>query len=277
VSKASAIQRAGRAGRTRAGVCLRLYTKGDFELRPMNDAPEIRRLDFTESALALRSLGISDLNSFSFFEAPTSSAMESAESLLRLLGAIDAHGNLSEIGKRLVKFPLHPRLARIIIEAENLGIPRDGAAMAALISERDIRSETRGFSKDKSAQQSGPSDVLELVERYELAKKTNARSANVDAQSFTTVERVTGQLSRLLDDTKARAPKTNAERDTAMLRSVLAGFVDRVAKRRRMKSPEVVFATGGSASMPKSAKVASLLSQRVQLKPNGYSNYPETT
>ncbi len=64
VSKASATQRAGRAGRTRAGTCLRLYTRGDFEGRPATDAPEIRRLDFTESALALRAMGVTDVRGF---------------------------------------------------------------------------------------------------------------------------------------------------------------------------------------------------------------------
>jgi ATP-dependent helicase HrpB len=249
VSKASAIQRAGRAGRTREGLCLRLYTKGDFEGRPATDAPEIRRLDFTESALSLRTLGVKDVRAFSFFEAPNPSAVDSAENLLRLLGAIDARGALTDIGERMVKWPLHPRLARLVVEAENLGIPRDGAAMAALISERDVRSETRGFSKVQHASQSGPSDVLELVERYEQAKRSSARAANLDAASFSTVERVTQQLTKQLDDTRARAPKTNAERDAAMLRAVLAGFVDRVAKRRKPQLPHVVFAAGGSAEL----------------------------
>jgi ATP-dependent helicase HrpB len=252
VSKASAIQRAGRAGRTRAGTCVRLFTKGDFEGRPATDAPEIRRLDFTESALALRAMGVTKLEDFSFFEAPSASSLTAADSLLHDLGAIDKAGALTTIGKRLLAFPLHPRLARLVVEAENLGVARDGATLAALLGERDIRIEARakfGSAQASAHAQSGPSDVLELLERYEQGQRGGARSAGLDSGAMSSVDRVTKQLGRVIDGDKAPSPKTNAARDANLMRSVLAGYPDRVARRRRPRSPEVVLSAGGAATL----------------------------
>ncbi len=252
ISKASATQRAGRAGRTRAGTCLRLYTRGDFEGRPSTDVPEIRRLDFTESALALRSMGITRLDDFRFFEAPAPSSLEAADTLLRALSAIEPNGELTRIGRRLLQFPLHPRLARLVVEAENLGVGRDGATVAALLSERDIRQETRarfGSGASSAHAQSGPSDVLELLERYEQGQRGGIRQAGLDAKAVSSVERVVNQLSRILAGDRNNAPRTNAERETAVLRSILAGYPDRVAKRRRPRAPELVLSAGGSASL----------------------------
>lgn len=252
ISKASATQRAGRAGRTRAGSCVRLYTRGDFEGRPATDAPEIRRLDFTESALALRAMGVKDVAQFQFFEAPTASALEAADGLLRRLGAIGAEGALTPVGRRLLVFPLHPRLARLVTAAEHLGVARDGATLAALVGERDIRLEARarlgpgGISANAT---SGPSDLLELLDRFERGQQGGARAAGLDANAVSGVERVRKQLGRLLDTDQASAPRTLAERETALLRAVLAGWPDRVARRRRPRAPELVFSAGGSASL----------------------------
>ncbi|MCC6335399.1 MAG: ATP-dependent helicase HrpB [Myxococcales bacterium] len=257
VSKASATQRAGRAGRTRAGTCLRLYTRGDFEGRPAADAPEIRRLDFTESALALRAMSVTDVATFPFFEAPSSAALEAAEGLLRRLGAISKDGALTEIGRRLLRFPLHPRQARLIVEAERLGVGREGATLAALLGERDIRLEARarlgpgGRGPDVHA---GPSDLLELLERYQRGQKGGARGAGLDAGAMSAVERVERQLSRLLDG-QATAPRGQQEHEVALSRAVLAGYPDRVARRRRPKAPELVFAAGGSGTLDPSSVV----------------------
>lgn len=258
ISKASAIQRAGRAGRTRAGTCLRLYTKGDFEGRPATDAPEIRRLDFTESALSLRAMGVTKLDDFRFFEAPAASSLQAADELLHALGAIDRAGALTAIGKRLLLFPLHPRLARLVVEAENLGVSREGATLAALLGERDIRLESRarfGPGGANAHAQSGPSDLLELFERFEQGQRGGARQAGLDAGAMSAVERVTKQLSRVLDQNKANAPRTNLERENALLRAVLAGYPDRVARRRRPRSPELVLSAGGSATLDPSSVV----------------------
>jgi ATP-dependent helicase HrpB len=251
ISKASATQRAGRAGRTRAGRCLRLYTKGDFEGRRATDAPEIRRLDFTESDLALRSMGVTDVAHFEFFEAPQPSALAASDDLLQKLGALRADGSLSPTGERLLRFPLHPRQARLVVEAERRGVAKDGATVAALLGERDIRLETRtrfGDSRAGSKSLAGPSDLLELLDRYGEGVATGARSAGLDAGALSAVERVTRQLARQLDVSKA-APTTHEAREQALLLAILAGYPDRVAKRRRPRAPELVLSGGGSAAL----------------------------
>jgi ATP-dependent helicase HrpB len=253
VSRASAIQRAGRAGRTRAGKCVRLYTKGDFDGRPAHDAPEISRLDLAEALLALRGSGVRDVKGFGFFESPPAAALSAAEDLLARLGAVSSSGELTEIGKRLLEFPLHPRLARIVVEAERRGVAGEGATIAALLGERDIRLETRARvgsgpgGSDRGV--SGPSDILELVERFEGAVRGGARSHGVDAGAVQSVDRVRKQLERRIDKRAATRPATTAAVEEAQLHAVLAGYPDRVARRRRPRAPEVVLAGGGSATL----------------------------
>ncbi len=251
VSKSSAIQRAGRAGRTRAGTCVRLYTRGDYEGRPMSDAPEIRRLDFVESSLSLRALGVSDVRSFPFFEPPPPSSIDAAESLLTMLGALEKTGTLTKIGQRLLTFPLHPRLARLVVAGEQRGVAEEALTIAALLSERDIRLEARakfGDSRRRADALAGPSDVLELLERFKEGQATSARSAGLDASAMQSVDRVRKQLGRSVDR-RTPAPTSELAREEALLQAVLAGYPDRVAKRRRPKAPDVVFASGGSASL----------------------------
>ncbi len=234
VSKASATQRAGRAGRTRAGRCLRLYTKADFDQRPAADVPEIRRVDLADAALALHGSGVGSLKDFPFFEAPNAAALEAADALLHLLGAVDDKGAITDLGQRLSRFPLHPRAARLVIEAERRGVALDGAALAALLGER-------GPKNDRRDRVSGPSDLLELLERYRTARPGTNPS----------VDRVVSQLMRSLDRSKPR-PK---DPDEALLWAILSGWPDRIAKRRRPKSPELVFAAGGSATMDEASVV----------------------
>lgn len=250
VSKASAIQRAGRAGRTRQGRCLRLYTRADFEARPEHETPEIRRMDLADSVLALRAGGVVDLSAFPFFEAPPAAALEAAELLLRRLGAVRADGGVTEIGRRLLRFPVHPRQARLIVEAERRGVASQGAAVAALLGERDLRPEARarvGAESRVLRINSGPSDLLELLDRLE-------QGAGVDRAAARAVDRVRGQLSRLLDR-RAPRPKTPEAEEEALLLSVLAGYPDRVARRRRPHQPELLMFGGGSATLSEASVV----------------------
>ncbi|HYV45940.1 MAG TPA: ATP-dependent helicase HrpB [Myxococcaceae bacterium] len=254
VSKSSAVQRAGRAGRTRAGTCLRLYTKHDFDSRRDHDVPEIRRMDLAESVLALRASGVRDPRTFPFFEAPPTQALEAAESLLRSLGAVAGDGGLTEIGRRLLAFPVHPRQARVVVEAERRGVGQEGAAIAALLGERDIRREARsrvGPGAQKTGGSSGPSDLLELLELLEQAERgpDRARSLGLEPAAVSAAQRVQKQLARLARRGDAPRPSRPQDVEQALLLSVLAGYPDRVAKRRKPNAPEVVLSGGGSATL----------------------------
>lgn len=250
VSKSSAIQRAGRAGRTREGVCLRLYSRFDFEGRPMSDAPEIRRLDFSEAALSLRAMGVTQVAGFNFFEAPPAASLQAAETLLTNLGAIDGSGALTAVGRQMLTFAVHPRLARLVVEGDRLGVAEQAAICAALLQEKDIRLEARsrfGDGHKRVDRLSGRSDLLDLLDRFQEGKATSARSAGLDSAAFSTVDRTRKQLLQGTSR-KASAQGEHAIED-AVLRCVLSAYPDRVARRRKARAPEVVLSSGGSATL----------------------------
>ncbi|MFP2959254.1 ATP-dependent helicase HrpB [Myxococcus sp. 1LA] len=256
VSRASAIQRAGRAGRTRAGHCLRLYTQHDFDGRPEQDAPEIRRTDLAETVLSLRAAGITDLAAFPFFEPPPAASLDAAETLLRRLGAVDPSGRVTEVGERLLRFPVHPRQARIIVEGERRGVGAEAALLAALMGERDIRREARanlGQGGRPAAIVSGPSDLLELFERFREAERAGfasgrMHSLSLEAGAVQSVDRVQKQLRRAVRGQGPR-PQRPEDVEQALMLSVLAGYPDRVARRRRPRAPELLMFGGGTATL----------------------------
>ena len=117
VSKASCNQRKGRAGRTRAGTCYRLFSRTDFETRPEYTTEEIYRTDLSEVVLRMSELGITDFYDFDFIANPGKQGIIGAVDTLRELGALEDNNNLSDIGKIMVQFPLEPRISRIIVES----------------------------------------------------------------------------------------------------------------------------------------------------------------
>lgn len=258
ISQSSATQRAGRAGRTQAGEVLRLYTQADFYARPAQETPEIRRTDLTETALMLHGAGIRNIKSFEWFEAPSGPALEAAETLLLKLGAIDSGGSLTPIGARMLQLPVHPRIARLILEGEQLQVGEECALLAALISERDIRRNQRanvGMAKTKSSQpSSGTSDLLELLDCFQEAELARFQSEPIhalglDLHAVHSVRQVYRQLLRMLPReammTSARIPESKKEE--ALLMAILTAFPDRVAKRRNAGSSELILSGGGSA------------------------------
>jgi len=117
VSIASANQRKGRAGRTREGTCYRLYTRKDFESRPLYTTEEIFRTDLSEVILRMADLGITDFEDFDFIAPPEKEALISGIETLKLLDALNEDRTLSNTGKLMTEFPLAPRQSRIIVEA----------------------------------------------------------------------------------------------------------------------------------------------------------------
>lgn len=256
VSRASCIQRTGRAGRLRPGRCLRLFTAYDFEARPDHEAPEVSRLDLSETSLALHGLGVHDLNAFGWFERPPAAALEATDALLRQLGALDGAGALTAIGRDLGQLPLHPRPGRVLVEAKRLGLGEDGAVLAALLSEGSIRSSSlfEGGPGGRKARLSAPSDVLEEMALFEEARASRfeperLRSIGVDVGGARRVDRVRQQLGRFTRG-GGQPPK---DTETALLQALLAGHPDRVARRRADKvqpgagASELLLVGGGSA------------------------------
>ena len=153
VSQASADQRAGRAGRTGPGRVIRLYPAEDYHRRPPQETPEVARAELSQMALTLAAMGVRQLE---WLDAPPEAALEAARELLARLGALDVRGVLTGEGRKMGELPLHPRLARLVLEAGRRGVSDDGCALAALLS--------AGERLPADAEGVGPSDLLKLLE-----------------------------------------------------------------------------------------------------------------
>lgn len=157
VSRASADQRRGRAGRTEPGVCYRLWDEAQTVALPAAEAPEILEADLTGLVLDLATWGTLDPTSLTFADPPPSAAWKEAKSLLTDLGALDAAGHLTRQGKALSRLPLHPRLAHMVIEGADRGLGYTAALIALLLSEPglggrdpDLRARLRAVRNEKS-------------------------------------------------------------------------------------------------------------------------------
>jgi ATP-dependent helicase HrpB len=256
VSRASATQRAGRAGRTRPGTCLRLYTKHDHDARPDHDAPEIARVDLAETVLLLLCLG-EDPRAFPFFEAPGAASIDAAESLLEKLGALGAGGRVTALGRRMTSFPVHPRLARLLFEAEARGVASQGCLLAAIVGEREPRLSvrTRFDGREAKTDEVGASDLLARRDAFEAAEHDGLsqralRANDLDPAATHAIARARDQLLAALRPSR-EADRTHdpAEEEEALLVATLAAFPDRVGRRREPTSDAIVFSGGGSARL----------------------------
>jgi hypothetical protein len=262
ISKASAAQRAGRAGRTRPGRCLRLYTRGELDARPEHDAPEIARADLAAPLLLLCAAGVRDPAALPWVDAPPPAAVAAAEKLLSLLGAIDEQRRPTEVGRRMLDFPLHPRLARVVVEAEALGVGEDGAALAALLGERDLVAASFRDSGPRTAAQLGrdgaTSDVLAALEAYRDAEGSyrGARDRGLAPARVAAVARAEKQIAAVLRrgarrDAPARDATAGLDADDRLRLALLMGYPDRVGRLRRPSNDtrrserEILFAGGG--------------------------------
>jgi ATP-dependent helicase HrpB len=205
VSQASAKQRAGRAGRTGPGRVLRLYAMEDYLRRPEHDLPEIQRSDLSQLVLTLRAMRIGHTEEIEWLDAPPAAAIDTAQSLLDRLGAT------AEQAQQLARYPLHPRLSRIVTAAMERGVGEDGCMAAALLG---------------SGARSEKNDLLAAIDTQQDYRTLQQRD----------------QLRRI-----ARPPRQTEHNDDALLMSVLAGFPDRVGRRRT--GNQVLLSAGGSAEV----------------------------
>jgi ATP-dependent helicase HrpB len=254
ISRASAEQRAGRAGRTAPGVCVRLWNAAGQRARPAQTEPEVRRVDLAGAVLQLLCLGESDLAHFPWLEAPPKATVAQALDLLQQIGAVTGTA-ATDLGRALVRLPVHPRLGRLLLEGQRWGHPERAALAAALLSERDPF--TRGFdAPPRVAGASSSSDVLdrvEALEEFEQTGRTASSFGNLQRGSARFVLHARDQLSRTLG--RKRAADRVLGGDEALLRSVLAAFPDRVARRREPGSPRGVMVGGRGVRLAPSSSV----------------------
>ena len=218
VSQASGNQRAGRAGRTGPGRVIRLYPLEDFVRRPAHDVPEITRADLAPATLLVQALGIRNLSDLEWLDNPPAGHIEQAADLLRQLGAT------GHAAREMARYPLHPRLSRLILEARRRNVAEDGCVIAALLSAGERLPARAGHATD--------SDLLVLLE-----SQWEPRAAQL-----------VRQVHRIVNP-----PRQKSREEDALRMAVLSAFPDRVARRRH--GAELQLAAGGPAQLAPSSTV----------------------
>lgn len=214
ISRASAEQRAGRAGRLGPGICYRLWPEGLHGALLPFTPPEIRGADLAPLALDLARWGVADANKLAWLDPPPAGHLAGARALLRLLGALDAGDRITSLGEGMAALPAHPRLARLLLAARDFGCPALGANLAALLSERDL------LTGSDAPRHAGESDLLD---RLELLRRPEAEG----------VARAARQFRRLLGVEDSQSAPADGERVGRLLALV---FPDRIGQEREAGS-----------------------------------------
>jgi len=245
ISRASADQRAGRAGRTAPGVCLRLWSAEEHGHRPQQELPEIKRLDLAEVALTLKAAGIADLRRFRWLEPPEDRALAHAEELLVDLGALrqmDAAAGttqITEVGRKILAFPLHPRYGRMLLAAQQYGCVHQACLVAALTQGRDlllrnVDRDTARWREDLLGEKA-TSDFWILMRAWNHAARNQFRpdACRRLGVHIVTARQVGPLFQQFLDIAKREGLNTNPTEiaDEALQKCILIGFSDRVARR----------------------------------------------
>jgi ATP-dependent helicase HrpB len=274
ISRASAEQRRGRAGRTAPGTCHRLWTESGHLNRPERNTPEIRRADLADVVLLLHSLGIRQAAAFDWLDRPEPQAVERAERLLHLLGALDpVTEQLTPLGRRMRRLPMHPRYARMLIEASDRGCVPEAALCAALVSGRDLllrprRDDPAAGNPHGLFEADADSDFHTLMRAWQFAHDCGydvgrcqhrgihaqtARQVGQTWEQFLAIARQQG----LMDSGQARSagPPTPREGNDALLRCLLAGFVDQLCLRRSPGGAECDLTEGRQGTLVRESVV----------------------
>jgi ATP-dependent helicase HrpB len=246
ISQSSADQRAGRAGRTAPGTCMRLWSREEHGHRAPRELPEIKRLDLSEVVLTLKAAGVEDLRKFRWLDAPEEAALAHAEELLLDLGALHklnpdpgAPTVITPVGRKMLAFPLHPRYARMMLAAQEYGCVQQAALVAALTQGRDllirnVDRDTASLREDVLGEKAG-SDFWILMRAWNYAVKNQFQ---LDACRRLGIHAVTArQVGPLFDQFLGIAQREGLDitprevKDEALQKCILIGFSDRVARR----------------------------------------------
>ncbi len=249
VTRASADQRRGRAGRTGPGICYRLWSRFEHDaLRPENE-PEIKNADMTALVLETALWGIRRPSELQWLDAPPQAACREAADLLRALGAIDHEGRVTKHGRLMAALPAHPRLAHMMIKARKEALGRLACDLAALLSERDfIR-----FHHDL------PEVDLQLridcLEIWRTSGEDHLGGIRVDPGAVRRVVRSAKSLGRKLEpSTEGRQPERSP--DDALGRLLAWAYPDRIAQRRAGGKGRFLLRNGRGAYLDARAPLA---------------------
>jgi len=250
ISQASANQRSGRAGRTSAGIAIRLYSEDDFERRPEFTDPEILRTNLAAVILQMISLGFGDIEAFPFLQPPDSRGVKDGLDLLRELRAVDTAGTITKTGKQLTRLPIDPRLGRMVLEAGRQGVGREVIAVVSALSIQDPRErplEKRAHADQLHARFADPtSDFLTLLNLWnhiedkqdELSSSAFRRLCKAEFLNYLRIREwqdLYRQLSRAAKQVDVRIGQARSDDGDAVHRSLLAGLLSQIGLRDREK------------------------------------------
>jgi ATP-dependent helicase HrpB len=236
ISRASADQRAGRAGRTAPGVCRRLWTESAHRGLAPSTRPEVHRVDLSRTFLEVQAWGTTP-EEFDWFEAPPIEVLNLARDLLQTLGAIDNSG-ITQLGRQMVDLPLPPRISRVLLSAINTEELTTVASIAALVTERDLFFETPDLT--------GESDLALRLDALN-AHLQGRRQRGVSQRAADNLIRVRDQLLRSLGVKPQRGALATTIDDATP--HLLMAFPDRVAQRRQANSERFLLANGQGARL----------------------------
>ena len=230
ISQAAADQRAGRAGRTGPGHCLRLWPQRTHPARPVAEEPEIRRLDLAGPVLQLLAWGESDPENFPWFEPPPAGAIDQALGLLERLEAVESK-RITAIGQTMARLPVHPRLARMLVEGSRMGQAPAVALAAAVLGEREVLSGERDDRGRRREPPPSDSDILDRVAALETFAQSGRLDTPLGRLDRPAAEHALRVCEQLLRELGARDRPEAVGAEEAVLRAVLAAFPDRLARR----------------------------------------------
>ena len=247
ISQSSAEQRAGRAGRTAPGRCLRLWSKPEHSERPFEETPEIERLDLSEVVLTLKAAGVEELRSFRWLEAPPERALNHAEDLLTDLGALKrsaddaARTTITRLGRRMLAFPVHPRYARMLLAAEEYGCVYHASLIAALTQGRDLLVRNPGKDVLDSRREffgaKDTSDFWILMRAWRFALENEfrldvLRKVGIHGVTARQVGPLHEQFLRIAGQTPNFSDFRNSVSvpEEALRKCIVIGFSDRIAR-----------------------------------------------
>jgi ATP-dependent helicase HrpB len=240
ISRASADQRAGRAGRTAPGRCIRLWSERDHLGRRVQDLPEIKRLDLAEVLLNLKASGVADLAAFDWIEPPDPKSLRRAIELLEDLGALErSSSKITPVGMRMLSFPVHPRYARMLLIADRLGCVTTVALIAALTQERHLlkRSENSQMEHDRELLlgREAESDFFILIRAWLYAREHGPDKSRRLGIRYAVAQQVAQLFEQFVEIARAEglvATKRVDEFDAEALgKCMLVGFSDHLARR----------------------------------------------
>lgn len=247
ISKASANQRAGRAGRTGPGTCIRLWPEASQRLRSEFDEPELKRVDLAGAVLTVLNWIEPDLQQFPWYESPSSLTLQRAVHLLERLEAVE-DGQITPLGKTLAALPVHPRLGRLLLEGAKYGIAEDAATAAALLSERDVflRANYRPGDRRTPSHRSHNdiADRIAALDAFAERGTTDSDVGTINRSAAKQALRAGEQLQRMVQDQNISKSARNIDRDEALGRALLAAFPDRLARLREPGSRRALMVGG---------------------------------